>query len=431
MEKILITAGTVLTISSPPIVKGSVLIVDGRIQEVGKTSKLKNKYKSVATIKLGDGVLLPGFVNAHTHLELGWINKKIGKFNGFIEWLKHVIKAKIAGTTREEIEISVEEGIKRLLESGVTTIGEVSSYGGLDKPLLKKSGIRSVIFTELFDWHGDFWEVFSFDQGEILEERPFPHAPYSCSPDFLKKVWRFNHKRGIPSGIHLAESPDEVKFLRGEENDFEKKIFPLIGIESFLREKTDTPFQYLKRLKYFNGTKVTAVHMVQILPEEAEEINKHDIGIVLCPRSNFFLKVGSPPIKSYSKLERIGIGTDGLSSNLNLDFFEELRFFYLTYGKGLGNRSPYFTIYLATLGGAKALFLDNRVGSIDKGKEADLIFLSPKNPFPDPYLSVISCSKEDVKLAMVKGKMVYFNKTQNSEARSQNKRDLRLLSSDS
>jgi cytosine/adenosine deaminase-related metal-dependent hydrolase len=413
MEKVLITAGTVLPISSPPILRGSVLIVNGRIQEVGKTSKLKEKYKDAATVELRDGILLPGFVNAHTHLELGWV--KIRKFGGFIEWLKHIIKARMSDTPREEIETSVEEGIKRLLESGVTTIGEVSSYGGLDKPILKRTGIRSVIFTELFDWHGDFWETFPFDQDEISEERPFPHAPYSCSPDFLKKVWRFKHQRGIPSGIHLGESPDEVKLLRGEENDFEKKIFPLIGREPFLREKADTPFQYLKRLKFFNGTRVTAVHMVQVLPEEVEEINKYDIGIVLCPRSNFFLKVGSPPIKYYSKLERIGIGTDGLPSNLNLDFFEELRFFYLTYGKEIGNKSPYFTVYLATLGGARALFLDNRVGSIDKGKEADLIFLSPKNPFPDPYLSVISCSKEDVKLVMIKGKIVYSNRSQESE----------------
>ena len=406
MEKILITAENVLPISSPPLIKGSILIVDGKIKEIGKASKLKKKYQGMPTLELGDGILLPGFVNAHTHLELGWIGKRIGKFSGFISWLKQIIKARMADTTREEIETSVEEGIKMLLQCGVTTIGEISSYGGLDKPLLKKSGMRTVLFSELFDWHGDFWEIFSFDKDETFEERPFPHAPYSCSPEFLKKVWRFNHQRGIPLGIHLAESPDEVKFLRGEVNGFEKKIFPLIGKEPFVRDKSDTPFQYLKGLKFFNGTKVTAVHMVQILPEEVEEINKHDIGIVLCPRSNFYLKVGAPPLKYLADLERIGIGTDGLSSNFNLDFFEELRFFYLTFGKKLGKKASFFTIYLATLGGARALFLDERIGSIDKGKEADLIFLSPKNPFPDPYLSVISCCKEDVKLVIVKGKVV-------------------------
>ncbi|MGE5446126.1 MAG: amidohydrolase family protein [Ignavibacteriales bacterium] len=407
MERILITSETVLPISSPPINKGAVLIVDGKIRDIGESSNLKKKYKNIRNLSLGNGVLLPGFINAHTHLELGWIKNKMGQFNGFIDWLKQVIKAKMELMKREEIEKSVEEGIRQLLESGVTTVGEISSYSGLDKPLLKRSGLRTVLFSELFDWHGDFWEIFSFEKSETFEERPFPHAPYSCSPDFLKKVLKFYHKKRIPIGIHLAESPDEVKFLRGEKNGFEKKILPMVGKEPFLMEKATTPFQYLNRLRFFEETKVTAVHMVHIFPEEIEKINKCGLGIVLCPRSNFFLKVGAPPVKHYTNLERIGIGTDGLSSNLNLDFFEELRFFYLTFAKSLGEKASFFTVYVATLGGAKALFLEDRIGSIEKGKEADLIFLDPENVSLDPYFSVISSCKKDVKLAMVKGKIIY------------------------
>jgi 5-methylthioadenosine/S-adenosylhomocysteine deaminase len=407
MEKILITSKTVLPISSPPINNGAVLIIDGKIQEIGKSAEIKNRYKSIRTLELKNGILLPGFINAHVHLELGWIKNKIGRFSGFIGWLKEIIKAKMEGIAREEIEMSVEEGIRNLLESGVTTVGEISSYGGLDEPYLKKSGLRTVLFSELFDWHGDFWEIFPFRKDEVFEQRPFPHAPYSCSPDFLKKVWRFYQEREIPLGIHLAESPDEVDFLRGEENAFEKKIFPLIRKEPFPREKATTPFAYLKGLNFFNGTKVTVVHMVHLLPEEVEEINKYDVGIVLCPRSNFFLKVGAPPIKRYAKLSRIGIGTDGLSSNLNLDFLEELRFFYLTFAKKLGEKAPFFTIYLATLGGARALFLEDKIGSIEKGKEADLTFLNPKNTSNNPYLSALSSCKEDVKLVMVKGEIIY------------------------
>jgi cytosine/adenosine deaminase-related metal-dependent hydrolase len=407
MERILITSETVLPISSPPINRGAVLIGAGKIIDLGESSNLKKRYKSIRNLNLGSGILLPGFINAHIHLELGWVKNKIGQFNGFIGWLQQVIKVKMELIKREEIEKSVEEGISELLESGVTTVGEISSYGGLDKPLLKRSGLRTVLFSELFDWHGDFWEIFSFEKGETFEERPFPHAPYSCSPDFLRKVLKFYHKKRIPVGIHLAESYDEVKFLKGERNGFDKKIFPMIGKEPFLREKATTPFQYLNRLKFFEETKVTAVHMVHVLPQEIEEINKCDLGIVLCPRSNFFLKVGAPPVKGYTNLERIGIGTDGLSSNLNLDFLEELRFFYLTLAKSLGEKASFFTVYLATLGGAKALFLEDRIGSIEKGKEADLIFLASENTSANPYFSVISSCKKDVKMVMVKGKIIY------------------------
>ena len=407
MERILITSETVLPVSSQPINKGAVFIVDGKIRDIGEALSLKKKYKSIKPFELGNGILLPGFISAHTHLELGWIKNRIGKFSGFIGWLEQIIRAKMQMIKREEIEKSVEDGINELLESGVTTVGEISSYGGLDKPLLKRSGLRTILFLELFDWHGDFWEIFSFEKNETFDERPFPHAPYSCSPDFLRKLLKFCDEKKIPMGIHLAESPDEVKFLKGQKNGFEKKIFPMIGKEPFLREKVISPFQYLNRLKFFEKTQVSAIHMVHVLPEEIEEINKCDLGIVLCPRSNFFLKVGVPPVKHYANLKRIGIGMDGLSSNLNLDFFEELRFFYLTFAKSLGEKATFFTIYVATLGGAKALFLENIIGSIEKGKEADLIFLDSENVSLDPYLSVISSCKKDVKLVMLKGKIIY------------------------
>ncbi|HEX3036387.1 MAG TPA: amidohydrolase family protein [Thermodesulfobacteriota bacterium] len=407
MKKILIAAETVLPISFSPINDGAIFIVDGKIQEIGKSANLKNKYKNIQTLDLGRGILLPGFVNAHTHLELGWIKKSIGEFDGFIGWLRQIIGAKMEGIMREEIEVSVQNGIKSLIESGVTTVGEISSYDGLDKPLLKGSGLRTVLFKELFDRHEDFWSSLSFEKEEIFEERPFPHAPYSCSPPILSKILRLYYEREIPIGIHLAESPDEVKFLRGEENGFEQAVFPMLGKEAFFKRNSQTPFEYLKELKFFNGTKITTVHMVHTLPQEVEEIGKFDIGIVLCPRSNLFLKVGSPPIKYYAKLERIGIGTDGLSSNINLDLLEELRFFYLTFAKELGKKAAFFTVYLATLGGAKSLFLEDKIGSIEMGKDADLIFLSPKYISNDPYLSVISSSKGDLRLSMVKGKIIY------------------------
>ncbi|MGH7793047.1 MAG: amidohydrolase family protein, partial [Thermodesulfobacteriota bacterium] len=178
MEKLLITAETVLPISSNPLSKGAVLIAGGKIRAVGKASQLRKTHKSIHTIDLGQGILLPGFVNGHTHLELGWVGKNLGQFSGFMEWIEQIILAKTEEITRQEIEKAVEHGVRSLVESGVTTVGEISSYGGLDKPILEKSGLRTVLFRELFDRHGDFWNVFSFDKNEIHEERPFPHSPY-------------------------------------------------------------------------------------------------------------------------------------------------------------------------------------------------------------------------------------------------------------
>jgi cytosine/adenosine deaminase-related metal-dependent hydrolase len=410
MSRILITANTVLPISSPPIKECTLLVGDGKIKEIGGKTDLKKRYPRITNIELGSGLLLPGFVNAHAHLELGWITKRMGNFNGFIGWLEQIIRAKKTDPTRGEIETSTRNGVKSLIANGVTTVGEVSSYGGTDKPILKKSGLRTVLFKELFDRDQDFLKNARFEQEELFEERPFPHAPYSCSPNFLKRLTRFQGKTEIPSAIHLAESPDEVNFLRGYKNGFEQRIFPLIEKENFRRIKADSPFQYLMKLKFFYKRKVTAVHMVHVRPAEIKEIKKNEIGVVLCPRSNYFLKVGVPPIKHYSELDRIGIGTDGLSSNLNFNFFEELRFFYLIANQIAARDAAFFTVYAATLGGAKSIFLDHKIGSIEKGKDADLIFLDPSNDYTDPYLSVISSTEKDLKLSMVRGKVIYSTK---------------------
>ncbi len=403
MEKLLFIAKTVLPISSPPISDGGVFVVEGEIKEVGEAKRLKKKYPGVPKRDLGGGILLPGFVNAHVHLELGWMKDLIGEIKGFMEWLERIVMIKMDGTTEEKIKKSVGEGVEALIQSGVTTLGEISSYG-LDRDALKKKGLRTVLFSELFDRHGDFWEVFHFEEGNLFYERPFPHAPYSCSPDCLKKVLDFSYNKEIPIGIHLAESRDEVKFVRGEENGFEKRIYLMVGREPFTREKAPTPFQYLKNLGFFKNTKVTATHMVQVKTEEIKEFKSLNIGVVLCPRSNYLLKVGFPPVKEYLVLERIGIGTDGLSSNWSLDFFDELRFFYETFSKELGENASFFTVYLATLGGAKALFLEDKIGSLNAGKEADLIYITPSNSYQDPFRSVIYSQKEDIKLVIVNGK---------------------------
>ena len=407
MGKLILTAETVLPVSSKPLKNASVLISGGKIREIGKSAALRKRYKGVIERDLGNGILLPGFVNAHTHLELGWMFKRLRSFGGFTGWLGQIIKEKRSGIADGEIAESVEEGIRANIRSGVTTVGEISSYGGIDIPLLKSSGLRTVLFREILDSNEGAADFSSLEKGALFEERLFPHSPYSCSPGVLKKSLRSHRKNGVPLGIHLAESADEVRFLRGEENNIEKKIFPLINKAPFKKHSADTPVSYLRRAGLLDGVRITLVHMVQVSGEEARELCELDAAIVLCPRSNFFLQVGAPPVKEYAKFNRIGIGTDGLSSNYNLNFFEEMRFLHLLMSQSLGQRAAYVTVYAATLGGAKALYIEDETGSIEPGKEADLIFLGNGAGSGDPYLSVISSDARDVGMVMVRGNIIY------------------------
>lgn len=407
MSKLLISAETILPISSDPISNGTVAVKDGVILDVGDNKNIKKKYSGFKFIDLGKGFLLPGFINGHVHLELGWIKSEIGKFNNFIEWLQLIIKAKSNTFSKELITNSVKKGINSLIKSGVTTVGEISSYEGLDKTILKKSGLRTILFYELFDRHLNFVENFDFEHNGLFEERLFPHAPYSCSPELILKTIELSIANDTPFGLHLGESKDEVNFLMQKYNNFEKVIFPLIKKEKFKRHLAKSPFDYIKKFKGLKNTKLTAVHMVQVKPHEIKRIKELEIGVLLCPRSNLFLKVGFPPLKEITKLERIGLGTDGLSSNYNLNFFEEIRTLHSLLSEFLGSEASYLTVYAATLGGAKALFLENKIGSIEKNKEADLIFIKSDNKMLDPYLSVISSTDDDLTFSMVKGETIY------------------------
>ncbi len=407
MKNLLLYADTILPISSEPLKDSALLIKDGTIQDIGPSSKLREKHKGAQEINLGDGVLLPGFINAHTHLELGWIQKRIGGFKGFTQWLQQIIGAKKEGVSDLEIEESVLDGIKMQIASGVTTVGEISSYGGLDIPILKKSGLRTVLFREAVDSKESTMDFDNFEKLNLYEERLFPHAPYSCSPKLLERTIESHKKNKIPLGIHLAESRDEIEFVNRKANSFEDEIFPMIDKKSFKRKKASTPFEYLRGMGFFDKNKVTAIHMVQVGRDEIEELKNLDLGIVLCPRSNLFLQVGVPPLKEYADLKRVGLGTDGLSSNYNLDFFEELRVLHLLWSDALGKEASYETVYAATLGGARALFLENKIGSIDIGKEADLIFLNSKGESQNPYLSVVSSTTDNLDFLMVRGRILF------------------------
>jgi 5-methylthioadenosine/S-adenosylhomocysteine deaminase len=277
--------------------------------------------------------------------------------------------------------------------------------------MLKESGLRTILFREVVDSKEGMIDFDTFETSSIYEERLFPHAPYSCSPQLLKKTHNSHRKSNRPLGIHLAESKEEIEFVNRKANSIENKIFPLIDKKSFKRKKANTPFEYLRNLGFFAHSKITTVHMVQVEPDEVKEIQNLDIGIVLCPRSNLFLQVGIPPLKEYAKLKRVGLGTDGLSSNYNLDFFEELRVLHLLFSQALGKEASYEALYSATLGGARALFLEDKIGSIEIGKEADLIFLNSKNESNNPYLSVVSSTNKNLELLMVRGNILYSKKT--------------------
>lgn len=402
-----ISADTVLPVSSEPLKNGSVAVLDGKIIDVGPTEKVKEKFSDFERIHQRNSLILPGFINAHIHLELGWIKEKLRYSSSFISWLEQIVSAKSEYITKSTISRSVEKGIAEVISSGVTTVGEISSYGGLDIPLLKQSGLRTVLFKEIVDSKSEQFESMGFEKDGIYEERPFPHAPYSCSPDLLEKVFGLCVKNSLPLGIHIAESMDEVRFVQKKDNGLENIVYPMIGKTPFRRKKGRSPVEYISNYLQGRKPKLTAVHMVQIGSEDIDIISDLDAGVVLCPRSNELIKVGKPDPALFGRINRTGLGTDGLSSNRNLNFFDEIKALNSLLTEKKVKDSFKKSVSIATLGGAKSLFIEEMVGSLEKGKDADIICLDTRGRRSDPYETVVRSESEDLLFSMVRGNFIF------------------------
>ncbi len=413
MENYLISAAIILPVSEQPLTESSVAVSNGLIEDIGKTKDLSKKYGTYKNINLGNGILLPGFINCHTHLELGWTKNLIEEVSDFTEWLKQLLKVKSEYTNMRMIRDSVREGISELVGSGVSTVGEISSYDSSDLELLHRSGLRTVLFREIVDSNSKLLDNYKFGKiNDLIETRPFLHAPYSCSPELISRVIDICMETNIPFSIHLAESEEEVKFVRNETNEFEKTIYKIIGKTPFRRHTSTSPLNYIiDGFKKVENTRMTAVHMVQVGQEDVLRIKSHDIGVVVCPRSNIMLGVGEPPLDLYKNIERLGIGTDGLSSNYNLDFFEELRCFNKIAEQIDPEHSSRHTVNAATLGGARSLFIEDRTGSIESGKFADLLFIRTSDISQDPHDIVIGSSPDDMQFLMINGKIIINKST--------------------
>ena len=408
MERLLLTADMVIPVSSEPIRDGAVVVDGGLIADIGTSAEIEPAYPGLRKTRRPNSVMLPGFVNAHTHLELSWTKGKLWGFEDFTGWLERLITLKAGGIDENLVEDSMRAGIRDVIESGVTTVGEISSLDFGGREMLKSSGMRVVAFLELFDRISPRLASLEFQSENLYEERPFPHAPYSCGPDFLEAVFACAHKNAIPMGVHLGESPDEVRFLKNLPNEFERKIFPLIKKKIFERPRAETPTRYINGFLRGKDVKLSAVHMVQVAGEDMEIIRSADIGIILCPRSNVFLRVGKPNLRRIIDHERLGLGTDGLSSNQDLDFFREIRFLHeIMVEQGI-RQSARLAVHLATLGGAKALFIEEETGSLEVGKSADIICIDCEEGIaPDPYSRIVSSRPEDLQFSMVRGNFIY------------------------
>ncbi len=366
----LITADWVLPISRPPIRNGGVLVKGSHVVSVGRAADLRATHGTEPHRDFPGCVLMPGLVNAHTHLSLTAMEGLLGPAP-FDEWLPRLVAA-MRAWSHDDYAASAALGALRCLEAGVTVAGDIA-YGPESVSAAGDAGLGGTFF----------WEVLGIRAPKLFTELQrlefprehrgacsprircalSPHAPYSSGPALLQLMHETALDLDVPYGIHLAESAAETElFLHG--------TGPLAPLAQRLADGFESPHggptAYLDRLGVLDGA--TVIHLCRILATDIPRLASTVRGAVVCPRSNAFLSNPLPPVKRLIAAGLpVGIGTDSSASNHDLDVMEELRVL-----RAHDPSLPAQTLLeMVTAMGAVALGLEDRFGNLEPGMQAD------------------------------------------------------------
>lgn len=401
----ILAASHLLPVSSPPIEGGAIAVDRGRIVDTGKLSDLRAAY-SAPVREFPNCAIVPGFVNAHGHLELthfpSWKIRKGIDYSPrtYVDWVIQVIKIN-RGLSRQEKELSLREGIRISLESGTTTIGDIVTDGSY-LGVYRESMLSGRLFLEAIG-HEPLrcssllarleTEMDRFSGSRILPGLS-PHAPHTLSKAFMKDISGLALSRAVPMAIHVAESREETEFLFDSTGRIAELLYPHVGWESFIPSpRKTTPVEYLEKLGILDSSP-TAIHCVHVTHSDAAILKKFGVRVALCPRSNEKLDVGMAPVQLFKKMGiPLALGTDSLASNDSLSMQDEMAF---VRQKFPGVFTPAEILHMATLGGAAAIGLDHEAGSLEKGKRADFLVMELGggiSPAKDLSLAVIEKGK--------------------------------------
>jgi cytosine/adenosine deaminase-related metal-dependent hydrolase len=368
---VIISGEWLLPIDRPPIRHGAIRISGPRIVDVGELDDLKRRHPKDSVNEQSGCVVLPGLVNAHTHLSLTSLRGLLppGEFAGWIARLAPLISA----LDDDDFADAASFGALECLRSGITVVGDIA-YGPEAPAAAADTGVGGVFFWEVFGIGPD-------DLPQTLASHDFPadasscdgrtlcglspHSPYTSGPELIRAVYRYARRQGCRHAIHIAESTAEIRLLTGGEG-------PLRATAERLAEGFSPPgsggIRYLEHLAVLDGS--IAVHCVQLMPGEAELLASHAAGVVLCPRSNRYLLNGCPPVGALREAGvRLAVGTDSLASNESIDLFAEAReLLAIDAGMSAGR-----VLKIMTLEGAHVLGVERDYGSLEPGKYADVI----------------------------------------------------------
>jgi cytosine/adenosine deaminase-related metal-dependent hydrolase len=409
-----ISAGIIWPVSSSPIPRGALLVDEsGRIVQLGPESAVPSP-PNAANFSLEHAVILPGFLNLHTHLELNGLRGEIDDID-FFTWIQRVRAAKEA-TDEAGFLQAARAGLREAWSYGTTTVADTGTSGAT-AVVLKEMGGRGIYYQEAIapdpelcdETFGSLVEVLASlarSSPEAVEVGVSPHAPYTVSAQLYALVAGYARSEGLKLAAHLAESHAEVEFVTRRTGKFARawrdRDIPL-------PEAARSPVEYASRLGLL-GSDLLVIHAVHTDGEDIELLAEFDVPVAVCPRSNKRHGHGAPPLAAF--LEgglRCGLGTDSVASVDSLDLLAEAR-----KARELASLSATQAIRLLTLGGATALGRQDSLGSLEPGKWADLCVVELEERLSDDpeelASAVLQAGSEAISATYVAGRMVYSSK---------------------
>ncbi len=385
---------------------GAVAIRGNTIAAVGPAAELAARFTPTRVIDAGNAVILPGMVNAHTHVAMT-IFRGLADDLPLDVWLKeHIWPAEARYLSPETVRWGAQLGAIELIRSGATTLCDMYFFEDDVARALKAVGMRAVLGQGVLDfptpqgldvdanlaYAAHFLQTWQGDP--LIVPAIAPHAPYTVSAELQQRCFALAHRYHAPIHTHLSESKAEVEGIR--------------------RQYGANPIVYLDRLGVLDSN-VIAAHCVWVTRDEIAILAERGVGVSHNPRSNLKLGSGVAPVPRLLAADvAVGLGTDGAASNNRLDLFAELDLAALVH-KGvdldpLAVDAP-AALAMATIGGARAVKLDHLIGSLEVGKRADVVVVGLDHthltPLYDPLSHLAYAARgSDVRTVVIDGRVV-------------------------
>ena len=350
---------------------------DGRIANIAPWRELSGQTGN-ELMDWGTAIVMPGLVNAHVHMELTSLCDSLSRFHSFTDWLSQLI-ARRRSWDLEQFRSSLREGISLSLAAGTTTVGDIAS-GGITRDVICDAPIRKVIFEESLSFSPDLADEKIADMNRVLDtSKPgelyspgiSPHAPYSVSGRLYRGLAQLARRRQLPLATHIAETEEEIKFLRTGTGEFREFLKSMDLFPADWKAPGLDPVPYLHSLGAL-GDNCLLVHCNYLDRESIKLVADSHSSIVYCPRSHAFFHHKKHPIRELLDAGiNVALGTDSLASNRTLSLLDELRFLY----RERKDLKSVEIMQTATFNGAKALGFGDRLGVLKSGNLADMTVL--------------------------------------------------------